>query len=38
VKNAVEDDGELVILERPGFTNIYFEAWDGKPLGGTSAE
>jgi hypothetical protein len=38
VKNAVEDDGELVILERPGFTNLYFVAWDGKPLGGTSAE
>ena len=38
VKNKLEDAGELVILERPGDTNLYFIAWAGKPLGGTSAE
>src|SRR5262245_59407861 len=37
LKNHLEDIGELVIVERPGFTNLYFVAWDGKPLGGTSA-
>jgi hypothetical protein len=31
-------EGELVILERPGSTNLYCVAWQGKPLGGTSAE
>jgi hypothetical protein len=35
VKNALEDDGELVIVERPGTTNLYFVAWQGKPLEGT---
>jgi hypothetical protein len=30
--------GELVILDRPGATNLYCVAWQGKPLGGTSAE
>ena len=35
VKNAVERIGELVILERPGSTNLYFVAWQGTPLGGT---
>jgi hypothetical protein len=25
-----------VIVERPGATNLYFVAWQGKPLGGTS--
>jgi hypothetical protein len=38
VKNALEDTGELVILERPGDTNLYLVAWQGTPLGGTSAE
>ena len=38
VKNTLEGMGELVILERPGETNLYFVAWDGKPLGGTAAE
>src|SRR5262245_10249393 len=37
-QNQLEVTGELVILERPGETNLYFVAWDGKPLGGTSAE
>jgi hypothetical protein len=30
--------GELVIMERPGDTNLYFVSRDGTPLGGTSAE
>ena len=30
--------GELVIVERPGTTNLYFVAWQGKPLGGTCRE
>jgi hypothetical protein len=38
VKNALEDDGELVIVERPGATNLYFVAWQGKPVGGTCRE
>jgi hypothetical protein len=38
VKNALERTGELVILARPGDTNLYFVAWAGAPLGGTSAE
>ena len=37
VKNALERTGELVIIERPGTTNLYFVAWQGQPLGGTSA-
>jgi hypothetical protein len=36
LKNLLEDSGELVIVERPGFTNLYFVAWQGTPLGGTS--
>jgi len=31
LKNALEAKGELVILERPGATNLYFVAWQGKP-------
>ena len=38
LKNALEDTGELVIVERPGFTNLYFMAWQGKPLGGTAMD
>jgi hypothetical protein len=33
LKNAVEDAGELVIVERPGTTNLYFVAVHGQPLG-----
>ena len=35
LKNALERTGELVIVERPGSTNLYFVAWQGQPLGGT---
>ena len=35
LKNALETTGELVIVERPGSTNLYFVAWQGQPLGGT---
>ena len=38
LKNALERTGELAILERPGTTNLHLVAWQGKPLGGTSAE
>ena len=38
VKNALERTGELVIVERPGATNLYFVAWQGQPLGGTSRD
>jgi hypothetical protein len=38
VKNALERIGELVILERPGATNLYLVAWQGQPLGGTSRD
>jgi hypothetical protein len=38
LKNRLENQGELVIVERPGSTNLYFVAWQGKPLGGTFAE
>jgi hypothetical protein len=38
LKNALEAMGELVIVERPGTTNLYFVAWHGKPLGGTSQD
>ena len=30
--------GELVIVERPGLTNLYLVAWQGQPLGGTSQD
>jgi hypothetical protein len=33
LKNAVKDAGELVIVERPGSTNLYFVAAHGRPLG-----
>jgi hypothetical protein len=33
LKNAIEDYGELVIVERPGTTNLYFVAAHGQPLG-----
>jgi hypothetical protein len=35
VKNALEKPtvGELVIVERSGTTNLYFVAWQGRPLG-----
>jgi hypothetical protein len=38
LKNALEATGELVIVERPGTTNLYCVAWQGKPLGGTSRD
>jgi hypothetical protein len=38
LKNALEAKGELAILERPGATNLYWVAWQGKPLGGTSGQ
>jgi hypothetical protein len=38
LKNALERTGELVIVERPGATNLYFVAWQGQPLGGTSRD
>jgi hypothetical protein len=38
LKNTLERMGELVIVERPGATNLYFIAWQGKPLGGTSRD
>jgi hypothetical protein len=38
LKNTVEATGELVIVERPGTTNLYFVAWQGQPLGGTSSD
>ena len=34
LKNVLERTGELVIVERPGSTNLYFVAWQGQPLGG----
>jgi len=33
LKNALEETGELVIVERPGTTNLYYIAWKGVPLG-----
>ena len=38
LKNVLEAMGELVIVERPGFTNLYYVAWHGTPLGGTSRD
>jgi hypothetical protein len=38
LKNALEAMGELVIVERPGSTNLYYVAWQGQPLGGTSQD
>jgi hypothetical protein len=38
LKNTLEQTGELVILERPGLTNLYFVAWQGTPLGGSSRD
>jgi hypothetical protein len=38
LKNALETMGELVILDRPGSTNLYCVAWQGQPLGGTSRD
>jgi hypothetical protein len=34
LKNEVEATGELTIVERPGYTNLYFVAWQGQPVGG----
>jgi hypothetical protein len=34
LKNAVKATGELIIVERPGYTNLYFVAWQGQPVGG----
>ena len=34
LKNIVEATGELIIVERPGYTNLYFVAWHGQPVGG----
>jgi hypothetical protein len=33
LKNALEETGELLIVERPGRTNLYFVAVHGQPLG-----
>lgn len=33
LKNALKAAGELVIVEGPGTTNLYFVAWQGRPLG-----
>jgi hypothetical protein len=38
LKNLLEEAGELVIVERPGFSNLYCVAWQGKPVGGTCPE
>jgi len=38
LKNTLERTGELVIVERPGSTNLYFVAWQGQPLGGSSRD
>jgi hypothetical protein len=38
LKHVLKKAGELVIVERPGFTNLYFVAWQGKPLGGAFPE
>jgi hypothetical protein len=35
LKNALERTDELVIVERPGTTNLYFVAWQERPMGGT---
>jgi hypothetical protein len=37
LKNAVKATGELTIVERPGYTNLYFVAWQGQPVGGQGA-
>jgi hypothetical protein len=37
LKNAVKATGELIIVERPGYTNLYFVAWQGQPVGGQGA-
>jgi hypothetical protein len=34
LKNAVKAAGELIIVERPGYTSLYFVAWQGQPVGG----
>jgi hypothetical protein len=33
LKNAVKATGELIIVERPGYTNLYFVSWQGQPVG-----
>jgi hypothetical protein len=38
LKRTLEKAGELVIVARPGFTNLYCVAWQGQPLGGTFPE
>jgi hypothetical protein len=38
LKNALKHSGELVIVERPGTTNLYYVAWHGQSLGGTYAD
>jgi hypothetical protein len=38
LKNTLEAMGELVIVERPGATNLYCVAWQGQPLGGTARD
>jgi hypothetical protein len=38
LKNTLKASGELVIVERPGYTSLYFVAWQGKPVGGTFPE
>jgi hypothetical protein len=38
LKNVLERTGELVIVERPGATNLYLVAWQGQPLGGSSRD
>jgi hypothetical protein len=37
LKNAVKGSGELTIIERPGYTNLYFVSWQGQPVGGQGA-
>jgi hypothetical protein len=37
LKNALKATGELIIVERPGYTNLYFVSWQGQPVGGQGA-
>jgi hypothetical protein len=34
LKNILKASGELTIIERPGYTNLYFVAWQGQAVGG----
>ena len=33
LKNAVKATGELIIVGRPGYTNLYFVSWQGQSVG-----